>query len=74
MLPLYRLETWLFMSPLKCSNFFSVSSLKEPPGEMGIREIVLGKPDAQVSPTPRAGATPPSPGGLQGHLHVMPAG
>ena len=50
MLPLYRLETWLFMSPLKCSNFFSVSSLKEPPGEMGIREIVLGKPDAQVSP------------------------
>lgn len=28
---LYRLESWLFMSPLKCSNFFSVSSLKEPP-------------------------------------------
>lgn len=50
MLPLYRVETWLFMSPLKCSNFFSVSSLKEPPGGTGIREIVLGKPDAQVSP------------------------
>ena len=28
---LYRVESWLFMSPLKCSNFFSVSSLKEPP-------------------------------------------
>lgn len=28
---LYRAESWLFMSPLKCSNFFSVSSLKEPP-------------------------------------------
>lgn len=73
MLPLYRVETWLFMSPLKCSNFFSVSSLREPPGGTGIREIVLGKPDAQVSPA-RAGATPSSPGGLQGHLCVMPAG
>lgn len=30
-LVLYRVESWLFMSPLKCSNFFSVSSLKEPP-------------------------------------------
>lgn len=27
----YHVESWLFMSPLKCSNFFSVSSLKEPP-------------------------------------------
>lgn len=27
----YRVDSWLFRSPLKCSNFFSVSSLKEPP-------------------------------------------
>lgn len=29
--PLYLEESWLSMSPLKCSNFLSVSSLKEPP-------------------------------------------
>lgn len=28
---LYHGDSWLFRSPLKWSNFFSVSSLKEPP-------------------------------------------
>lgn len=40
------------MSPLKCSNFFSVSSLKEPPegGGGSIRETGFGKSGARPSP------------------------
>lgn len=47
---LYRVESWLFMSPLKCSNFFSVSSLKEPPEGWALGRQ-FGKSDAQPSPT-----------------------
>lgn len=46
---LYRVESWLFMSPLKCSNFFSVSSLKEPPEGWASGRQEFGKPDAQVT-------------------------
>lgn len=48
---LYRVESWLFMSPLKCSNFFSVSSLKEPPeGQASGRESLVNQ-----SPPPLGG-------------------
>lgn len=34
----YRVDTLLFVSPLKWSNFCSVSALKEPPGGGGQKE------------------------------------
>lgn len=68
----YRGESWLFMSPLKCSNFFSVSSLKEPP-EGWASERQLSTSDVQPLPWTKWSAAGlgawshhPPPGGLPG--------
>lgn len=63
----YRVESWLFMSPLKCSNFFSVSSLKEPPEGWAAGRQSLAK--QMISPHPGWSGSPQQP-----WSHHPPAG
>lgn len=81
-LVLYRAESWLFMSPLKCSNFFSVSSLKEPPAGWALGRQ-FGKPEVLPGPTLELlawgegggpGATALHQVACWGHLSVTPPG
>lgn len=81
-LVLYRAESWLFMSPLKCSNFFSVSSLKEPPAGWALGRQNLANqrcclaPHWSCWPGKRGGpgATALHQVACWGHLSVTPPG
>lgn len=75
----YRVDSWLVKSPPKCSNFFSVSSLREPPEgwasedrawQTGCSALALGGAAGLRDP----GATTLHQVARWGHFYVTPPG